>query len=762
MNTFPKFVQVGRKWGWNKLLAKSAGMNRIEERSLLGHSLSVSSISFILAEYLKLSEKETNLLVTASFLHDMGKEEAEWQRMLLDPNEPHVRHLKGFNEVHDKIQDLNINFNEHDELAIFCIIASTHAGPSESIAITKTIAEIKKNFLNYVRFDLLFKLAQISDALGSAVDPWTCMRISTYDRFAQLFRKIEDKEPPLTLYCCTVSVTRGLTTTLTHEAVQNCLIDYGFKPLVYFPIGTVFVGRNIAVKGLDLKIRDHLAKVITKLTTTDEQLKSAFSFVINKRMVGAQELVSSETIKTILEFAQENILAQKKDDNQKRALLIRFLFQLQQAFYNNLVQSASEKAGKFLQEFERLEFDFFGMSTEKKRHTQQYSPYIPDFEKILQMSLNMMGQTRPIASIPLEMQFKFIINQIIGFHSKFSREFNDDHPAAGPQYKTLIDSMIKELVLFKESTAEMAFEVSLNVKKEYYDQKKNLMRKTSQFILCPICGQPYQAKEAIAAAVGRGTKKFMNKAIGTTRLNKINLCELCIFEGFLRKSSELIMILSPRISYSLNEAETVLDLVRNKFSRLSDNPWLISERILSDPDNFFKELSFKTLEMIYEAKKAKRRNFSVPDILSSNYFIIFPNSYKGKQSDSNFMLQRILTAITIGEVFDMDVSIQKELSILDFTFREGAVNFPGSHIIYSTLRLHNKMILLGDTDRVAKRIAAGIYIKVRAGLSDKNGVIEALKRHPGQILARIGQNTERIYLNKKDIISLEILGEKNE
>jgi len=292
---------------------KFAKFNKHSHQSLLAHSLNVASISLSLLEFLEnkqlvQQDKQLHLqLFLTGFLHDCVKETEVYQnavKQFLDKNGPepldfghqHEKDIRSITETFKKYICKKAEFNE--EILEEAIWSITHLGKRENAAsISQTFkkAPSKKSLI-------CTEIVHFSDILASKYSvekaAHTILEGETLSKLSLTFSKVNE--------------VRGVLTHFLHNALEEEYEKQGFKALLWFPDGTVYIGLKENTKSADMtNITEAIAKKMKQTLSESharDMAKAAFGG-LTQRVICAPEFLfmNDKTIHSFWQF----ILSQK-------------------------------------------------------------------------------------------------------------------------------------------------------------------------------------------------------------------------------------------------------------------------------------------------------------------------------------------------------------------------------------------------------------------------------------------------------------------
>ena len=349
-NILQKFAEK-RQWH-----LKYAKFNWCTHQSLLTHSLNVASISLSLLEFLednKIIEQKNNLhtqIFLTGFLHDCCKEADIYQtavKQFIDKSGPDPldfghQHEKGIRYVVEALKEyINEKLNITDTLLEEIIWSITQLGKRENAAA------ISQTFKRSPSTDALLsvEIIHLADILASK------QTVDDVDNTI-LDGPVISK---LSLYHSKVTRIRGVLTHFLHVTLEEQIEKQGFKPILWFPDGTIYVGlkenckpaieRNTIKIETCKKMKNSLSQSHARgmaraafgnlmqqvicapefLFTSDETIRAFWQFILSQKFSKPTNNIEehlSESEKKFLEVLPEQL--KKGDDISKKVFMHRF------------------------------------------------------------------------------------------------------------------------------------------------------------------------------------------------------------------------------------------------------------------------------------------------------------------------------------------------------------------------------------------------------------------------------------------------------
>jgi len=544
-----QFIEVGLERGWHLKVGKwGAGGTA----SLLSHSLTVAGVAEQVFRKIGLPENEIRIGIATAFLHDFlkeshsSREEIERTGRLLD---------KEFTESDiGEISDIlhRIGYDD-DEIEIVASIL-TH-GALQSLEHLQTILRrVPNRDLPRVRR----LVHEVADPLASIKD------LSEFERNRRRFDE-SLREWGLRLEYHQVSTIRGVTTSLCHRAIEEIYSSWGFEPILYYPEGTVYLGRSdrpLDTDGFrDAFVQEYWNKLESYIEyVPEENIVSAIIGPYNQSKIPTPEFAYASD--SILNRFWDNIrsgnsvsdpaglekyidVARRlsehedleielsddaiRDDAIKELLGIFVIFYYfkeirDHAFGDNGFSGNGdgEPISKLRVEYEstgcgeRLDFEEFLEIIDGLSHSG-----VGVDEKILR------NAARLRRLFPDDLLRSQVLDKAVNLCKRFSkilRPYAEKRKGlrATPIPEYLLPEIVRPFVASPEHIAQEIF--------NHYSRGKE----AGGTIVCPVCGNKPE-KEIRSKKVGKGeSKSFTNFLIGGSTLQNRTICTLCDLEMSLR------------------------------------------------------------------------------------------------------------------------------------------------------------------------------------------------------------------------------------
>lgn len=211
------FILEAQRRGWHEIEAKY-GVRGVQ--SLLTHSLNTVSVALAISEVAGW-KGDLEALIAACIIHDYGK--IWWDR-----RGPHEKYLS--DKRKEEVRRLLLKIGVSEESVRRALSLYSKAGVPSSARDVIQLLEGESLTADEVL------IAELADALAG---------IKLVDFESELYGSTLEKLKSLGLNVTyhAVSIIRGISTQLLHNAMVKLYMDSGFKPILYYPNGVVYIGR---------------------------------------------------------------------------------------------------------------------------------------------------------------------------------------------------------------------------------------------------------------------------------------------------------------------------------------------------------------------------------------------------------------------------------------------------------------------------------------------------------------------------------------
>lgn len=224
-----RLAEIGLSKKWHLIEAK---WGKSGTSSLLAHSLTVAGLTKDIMDIIgEFNESDKRVGIILSFFHDMLKENYSSRKIVQE----HGRLLdKLFSEDINKeiigiLKELDISDKEIEQ-----VISMLPYGAMQG---TEHLTILLKKKENYDNPRVRRIVHDISDPLASQ---------KNIDNFSDLEITLKEslKEFGLVLKYHKVSIIRGVLTSILHQTMHQIYENAGFKPVLFYPEGTVYLGKG--------------------------------------------------------------------------------------------------------------------------------------------------------------------------------------------------------------------------------------------------------------------------------------------------------------------------------------------------------------------------------------------------------------------------------------------------------------------------------------------------------------------------------------
>lgn len=324
----PALVAAGRRWGWHLAYAKwswthvhpesdpagrrvpAAGEGRRGSATLLVHAMNTWSVVDALVGELAvlgpLSDEDRSFIDLTAFLHDAGKQRTAYQEAI----RTHRQDPRSFRHLHfpdpEEFLTLTRDLGLDEEMGLRVLSAVQAAGAPEG---ARHYLEVLRRKSVDPRWS---EVVHLADVLASLKDPEEAggMRPA----IAALLERYR-----LDLAYHRIGLVRGLLSRAVHQSLERCYRARGYRPLLYFAHGTVYVARRGATDSRPI-VRDEVeSAVVYELAAFHAQdpqrlgARAVGSYTATKVNPLAYAVYSHETLVAFLESVKAKRFASHPD-----------------------------------------------------------------------------------------------------------------------------------------------------------------------------------------------------------------------------------------------------------------------------------------------------------------------------------------------------------------------------------------------------------------------------------------------------------------
>jgi len=639
-----KFAQ-NRKW--DKLIAKKVG-NRFE--SILTHHLKTQNILSktieMIGNDMNFSDEEKKVTILIALLHDAGKENPKWQEKIFTGSKGFVSHV-GRKETETILQEIieKLGWKIKEELILDAINAieqhmeGERRNPSSTLdSILSTKSSNKKKWVS------ISHLVSFADRLASIIELEDCLSIIKGLGLARLTDLLE-----ITYH--KVNQIRGIATTLLHKAAETTFIKKKWQSILYFPNGTVYLGKKGDTENFNMKeFSNELGRELNNfMETYNENALEAVVGNPTASMVNLPKLFDWNEVEDYFKVAQKRtkVKAVSAVDDTKQTIPYLTYLEIKNMIDKEAAREFIESDKIFKKKYPNFKvkinkehrlfeltksefaeinpeivlFSFFKtifktLATEEMVTTAQI-----EFDKIfgegifkeLQSMANLKpARDRVIAidnywSLPIN-RFEGNSNELIKTLTAVERQRilretltrictiarNKNPPVKTNFYKEIIFKIAENDLIYPINVNLNAIKsISQSYLEYWIDSKHSQQSAKSSFYICPSCNNKFQEENLIAAEITGFKEQFTNRAIGGSKTQKgISICNLCELEYLLRYLTikgkiTHLIILYPEICVNFRQGTNLIKQIMELERGISK---LKSDKIKG---NSFMEFSFR-------------------------------------------------------------------------------------------------------------------------------------------------------------------------
>lgn len=625
---YEQCIRVGIEEGWHQTLAKK---EQTGATSLLAHVLNVMSVAESVMEMLgKFSNNDKLKVLAACFIHDSGKLSEEVQQKLAGERKGMFKHkgsdIASTEEKKTILSKIGIPTNSQDEIismdrVMESIESSTHKTDILSGAATQ---------------EKLWRTVQLADQLVSR------KQLSNLDLTQEGTLMMTLRRLGLSIDYHKISTIRGILTQLLHKALSKAYENKGWKPILYYPDGTVYLSKQANRPNFT---EEHLTHMISR--TTEEFIKNIDSVMLGNAVFGN---IRTTVIKTpeFLFFNEDTIrafwryiaiqkfvttplppsdkvpiykkLLKLRDNEEESIFMLRFKKRRSVAYLFHIMKEIVKLAAEYESDKAWLIFE------EEIQNNKKNSQLVSMIKRIASTS-----KPQEVVSLyEILLECKVIRDE----------KLEDIHTKLFALFTKITLRLWKEVVSKKSSSLlEYANRLLQDIEKPMLFDIRSISDsiftnyssgKNKGAIFCSLCGG---VPENVASEplVGEGVESFQNAIKGGSNLggkNKAKLCMLCEMEAKLRSifvsnNADVILVLpqlnlgsTMRIKWQEIIQKLFLGLQTFGMRPVNERYWydMVIHAQISDS-------SLKILQDIKESPKNKKE-------IINNYIQFLENTYE--------------------------------------------------------------------------------------------------------------------------------------
>jgi len=645
--TLQKFIQCALNDGWHRIYAKKG---KTGVQSLLAHSLNALSVSMAIMKLMDWQENSVkwNTVIASRLIHDYAKR--RWQegrrppKALTDDEIKKIKRMLRELGLSEKIVEKSLDLALKDE---------TPGNIEDALAILKRKACMPDEQ----------DVAALGDRLAS-IKNLSNLEYQIYEDTKHLLNRFG-----LNLTYHKVGIVRGITTLILHKALIRIHQEHGFIPVLYFPSGVLYIGRETPLQVDKEKLLQTLEEELKDFIELQapSSIGQAAMGAVNQTPLKAPEyaLMSPEAVEKFWHYAfGQNVIksptahpAELKGeegiglelsgiikiwnniDRGRREALIKLYKGVHHLFvyFNAFLKTAIEWGVKDAEELVSTVFlNIFGKPAPQGLFLLKFTTKKHEVASIIDTLLDDLNAKTNLENA-LSLLRSFIIEASRQIAQKCSQE-------ALKKISEPLSMLLSDLVYPSlEDPRAMA--------QRSYGKYNSGKRKTGTPV-CVIDGNPAEMT-GIAQLHGQGVQSFNNLLAGGSQItttNKSRFCKLCNMEAQLRAlimsrwSDGEILFVVPQV----NSTSTVFNEIWQKMSvtlesianigNISDWAWW-AERILKKELNVSASMLFASFlaehpklskheafmeELVKTLKEESEDNltlllFNYPQIEASNF-----------------------------------------------------------------------------------------------------------------------------------------------
>lgn len=654
-------VKIGLNRKWHLIEAK---WGKTGTSSLLAHSLTVAGVTESLMDMIgDFDDRDRRIGIAASFFHDMLKEGSsshetvEKEGRLLD--KIFTKDVK--REIEEVLKGAHLEDNEIKQ--VLSILPHGALQGVEHLTILLKDEEHADN----PRVRRL--VHEVSDVLASK------KKIDDFSRIGSLEESLSDFGLKLRYH--RVSVIRGVVTSLLHKTIHEIYEKAGFRPVLFYPEGTVYIGKDSCGEPDFSSFKEQYLYNLRRFMDDVTEIRPLGEQAIGRVNVTAVAVPEFAYLndKTLSEFWDA-----ARNQNAIRNPNISGYDKLGLPEQNELEKEVFED---WLKERVGLYYLFLYLKAVIEHATDNWND--EDAVKILGGVLDKLSQSsdeflRAVKNLSHTKPKKEKVEKGSFFRSIFSQDLSREEAldaatefcrVVSKEVRTFADQHygLKSLNIADQIINEVSYppigSVEQIVDEVWKDYNQGKERGTP---LCVLCGRKASG-DAVASLLGKA-QTFTNFLRGGSRIavgNKLRVCELCDMEMGLRtlytRNAEFEeYYLVPQINLSPSNAKWWSDIAGELVAghkRFGINPvtrdstWakLVSDETtdISTPFSTLQNYTSKLLDTLWKSEKNDLSK-SIKDAITTHIEEEYLGSFEAFIEDNN------LRANSIDEIVETALS----------------------------------------------------------------------------------------------------------
>jgi hypothetical protein len=289
--TFNKLIDYAYEHKWHLYVAKGGQ----RQSNVLAHSLTVADLAVSLLDYVNKANLKQNAqkrLLVAAFFHDCFKLSEHFQKSITHEGESDFTHIEP-----EKLWDI---FMRNEDLVNLLGLTNSDINSIVAIyAFQGKKVESAIHFLGstysgtYGDEELLSRVLTLADDLASK------KRVSEVKNL-----KVDTLLEHYTLDYHEIAIVRGILTQILHSTIEEEAKNQGLIPILWYPEGTVYIGKNSLNLNID-KIKRNFEERVRKFieNANEVKLSSAIFGGIGQTVIKSPEILfsSDKSMKAFLE-----------------------------------------------------------------------------------------------------------------------------------------------------------------------------------------------------------------------------------------------------------------------------------------------------------------------------------------------------------------------------------------------------------------------------------------------------------------------------
>jgi len=275
-----KLMSFMKKRKWHNKIAKT----RPRTQSLFEHSLMVYDVVALMIELLDagkpLSDKEKKILRISAILHDIGKEKEGWQEAIrTDKKVPsHIDEDLSRKAIIELSKIIKI---EDSQAILNCICLHMKATQTTGNIIKAKILE--PEIPNWKELQDFIDSADNLASCGNVLEAVELLENPQRFKVGKLFE-----------YSYHHIYLRGVSSVFLHKACQSCYQEKGWKPVLYFLEGTIYLSVKILEKIGKEEIANKLEEIINESIETNAKNMVVPDVIMDNTAIPRPELFDND------------------------------------------------------------------------------------------------------------------------------------------------------------------------------------------------------------------------------------------------------------------------------------------------------------------------------------------------------------------------------------------------------------------------------------------------------------------------------------